>query len=146
VPRFFDPWAVLGENTISPSGPPKASKAPKIDPFDGVDDRVRNVNGKTLGGLGALGGVPLSDDFSVAVRLAWGRRQNAWHMAHGERVPRWQCAGCGEPIGDRLLLDLADGNRVHLDTLACLIRWGERWRDAATCGLVAMGLEPPSEM
>jgi hypothetical protein len=39
-----------------------------------------------------------------------------------------------------------DGNRVHLDDahgLDCVIRYGERWRGAATRALVAMGLRPP---
>ena len=41
-------------------------------------------------------------------------------------------------------LDLIDGCRVH-DAAGhdCLIRWGERWRDAASRALVAMGLPPP---
>jgi hypothetical protein len=78
-----------------------------------------------------------------AARLAWGELLSRWHMQHGERVPRWQCAGCREPIGGRAALDLADGNRVHLNELDCLLRFGKRWRSEAAAGLVAFGLVPP---
>src|SRR5258708_2726269 len=78
-------------------------------------------------------------------RLAWGELQNRWHRLHGERLPEWQCAGCGEPIARPPTLDLADGNRTHLDRLDCLIRYGERWRGAATRALVSIGLQPPTE-
>jgi hypothetical protein len=91
-------------------------------------------------------------------RLAWGELQNRWHMTHGKRVPTALCAGCRRPIGElrdreksdisekRAPLDLIDGNRVH-DAAAhdCLIRYGERWRGAATRALVAMGLSAPAE-
>lgn len=80
-----------------------------------------------------------------AARLAWGELQNRWHRLHGERVPEWQCAGCDEPIGGLPVLDLGDGNRAHLDRLDCLIRYGERWRGAATRALVSIGLQPPTE-
>jgi hypothetical protein len=80
-----------------------------------------------------------------AARLAWGELQNRWHRLHGEQVPEWQCAGCGEPIGGPPALDLADGNRAHLDRLDCVIRYGERWRGAATRELVAISLQPPIE-
>jgi hypothetical protein len=76
--------------------------------------------------------------------LAWGELQNRWHLAHGERVPRHLCAGCRRPIiGAAPTLDLIDGNRVH-DAAEhdCLIRWGERWRAAASRGLIAIGLSP----
>jgi hypothetical protein len=83
------------------------------------------------------------DDRTAADRLAWGELQNRWHMAHGPRVPQHLCAGCRRPIGEAAALDLIDGNRVH-DAAGhdCLIRWGERWRGAATRALVAMGLRP----
>jgi hypothetical protein len=75
-----------------------------------------------------------------AQRLAWGDLQNRWHRLHGENVHRHLCAGCGEPIGGLAALDLADGNRVHIDKLDCLLSFGERWRNEATAALVAMGL------
>jgi hypothetical protein len=78
-----------------------------------------------------------------AERLAWGELEDRWHRLHGVRAPKWQCAGCGEPIGGRAALDLADGNRVHLDKLDCLLAFGERWRHEATDGLRALGLNPP---
>src|SRR5690348_4903669 len=34
-----------------------------------------------------------------AERLAFGDLVVDWHRLHGARVPEWQCAGCGEPIG-----------------------------------------------
>ena len=80
-----------------------------------------------------------------AERLAWGELQNRWHMARGERVSRELCAGCRRPIGNAEALDMIDGNRVHLATLDCLIRRGDRWRRAGTAALVAMGLNPPLE-
>jgi hypothetical protein len=53
--------------------------------------------------------------------LAWDELEERWHKLHGARAPEWQCAGCGEPIGGRAALRLADGNRVHLaDSLDCL--------------------------
>jgi hypothetical protein len=76
-------------------------------------------------------------------RLAWGELQNRWHRLHGEKVPEWQCAGCDEPIGGLPALDLGDGNREHLDRLDCVIRYGARWRGAATRALVYIGLQPP---
>jgi hypothetical protein len=83
-----------------------------------------------------------------AAHLAWGEIENHWHMRHGERVPHWQCAGCREPIGGRVALTLADGNRVHLDgahRLDCLLAFGGRWRAEATAGLQALGLHPPPD-
>jgi hypothetical protein len=79
----------------------------------------------------------------LAVRIAWGEMVNRWHKLYGERHPPWRCAGCGDPIGDMAVLSLSDGCNVHLNTLACLISYGERWRNAATRALIAMGLKPP---
>ena len=79
-----------------------------------------------------------------AARLAWGELECRWHRLFGESIQEWQCAGCGEPIGGLLSLDLQDGNRVHLERLDCLIRYGERWRGAATRALTALGLRPPA--
>jgi hypothetical protein len=76
--------------------------------------------------------------------LAWGEMQSRWHRLHGRRAPAWQCAGCRRPIGGLTALDLADANRVHLDTLYCLLAFGERWRTEADTGLKALGLDPPA--
>ena len=81
---------------------------------------------------------------SEAARLAWGEIENHWHMQHGERLPDWQCAGCGEFIDGIEALTLGDGNRAHLVTLDCLLRYGARWRGSATRALVAMGLRAPA--
>jgi hypothetical protein len=81
-------------------------------------------------------------------RLAWGELEDRWHRLHGARAPGWQCAGCGAPIGGLPSVDLADGNRVHLDGphgLDCLLAFGERWRSVATAGLRALGLDPPAD-
>jgi hypothetical protein len=80
---------------------------------------------------------------SEAAQLAWGELEVRWHCIHGERFPEWQCAGCGEPIGGLPALGLADGTRVHCETLNCLLRYGDRWRRGATEGLSMMGLNPP---
>jgi hypothetical protein len=80
---------------------------------------------------------------SEAAQLAWGELQVRWHRVGGERVPEWQCAGCGESIGCPPTLDLADGTRVHFDTLSCVLLYGDRWRRAATQALCALGLKPP---
>jgi hypothetical protein len=80
-----------------------------------------------------------------AERLAWGELENRWHRLHGERVPRHLCAGCRRPLGDAAALDLADGCRVHLDAFHCLLDYGDRWRDAATRALRAMGLQPAAK-
>ena len=80
-----------------------------------------------------------------AEQIAWGEMLLRWHRMHGGRpVPGWQCAGCGEPIRGLAALDLADGNRVHLDHLDCLLSFGEGWRNKATTGLRALGLAPPA--
>jgi hypothetical protein len=80
-----------------------------------------------------------------AAQLAWGELECRWHRLHGARSPEWQCAGCGARIGGLPALNLADGNRVHLDKLDCLLAFGERWRSDATRALVAVGLRPPAE-
>jgi hypothetical protein len=82
-----------------------------------------------------------------AARLASGELQGRWHRLHGERVPEWQCAGCGGSIGEVEALALGDGNRVHLDDahrFECLIAYGGRWCGAATRALVKLGLKPPA--
>jgi hypothetical protein len=82
-------------------------------------------------------------DWEAAKRLAWGDLENEWHHQHGKRRPSWQCAGCDAPIGGSQALNLPDGNRVHLEPIDCLIRFGKRWRGDASDALVAFGLEPP---
>jgi hypothetical protein len=82
-------------------------------------------------------------NWEAAKRLAWGDLENEWHHQHGKRCPSWQCAGCNAPIGGSQALNLPDGNRVHLEPIDCLIRFGKRWRGAACEALVAFGLEPP---
>jgi hypothetical protein len=77
--------------------------------------------------------------------LAWGELLNEWHRRHGTCIPQWQCAGCDQPIGGLAALDLADGNRVHLDKLDCLLGFGARWRGEAVAGLRALGLDPPAD-
>jgi hypothetical protein len=79
-----------------------------------------------------------------AAGLAWGEMQNRWQRLHGKRFLGAQCAGCSEAIGSGPALDVADGSRVHLDTLDCLIRYGQRWRGDASQALIAMGLPPPA--
>jgi hypothetical protein len=82
---------------------------------------------------------------AAAERLAWSELQNRWHRLHGERAPRHLCASCRRPIGEAPALDVIDGCRVHDDAgHDCLLRWGERWRDAATRAFVAVGLSPPA--
>ena len=78
-----------------------------------------------------------------AARLAWSEIENDWHKQYGQRVPHWRCAGCREPIGGLENLMLGDGYRVHLHKLECLLRFGKRWRNEATAGLRALGLELP---
>jgi hypothetical protein len=82
-----------------------------------------------------------------AAVLAWGEMQTRWHRLNRTPTPEWQCAGCDAPIAGQEALGAGDGNRVHLDDahgLDCVIRYGERWRGAATRALVAMGLQPPA--
>jgi len=82
-------------------------------------------------------------DWDAARRLAWGDLQNEWHRLYGQRWPTWQCAGCDAPIGGLEAVTLPDGNRVHLNPIDCLIRFGRRWRGAADEAFVVLGLEPP---
>jgi hypothetical protein len=77
--------------------------------------------------------------------LAWRELECRWHMAHGEPAAAGVCAGCQQPIGTENVILLIDGNRCH-DRAghACLIRYGDRWRNAATAALIALGLQPPA--
>jgi hypothetical protein len=82
-------------------------------------------------------------DLETAKRLAWGDLQNEWHERYGRRWPARQCAGCGEPLGGLDLIELPDGNRVHLEPIDCLITFGNRWRAEADQALSAFGLQSP---
>jgi hypothetical protein len=84
-------------------------------------------------------------DWLSARRLAWGDLQNEWHTKHGRRWPSWLCAGCERPIGGLDSIDLADGNRVHVEPLDCMIEFGRRWRSDADSALVTFRLERPEE-
>lgn len=78
-----------------------------------------------------------------AAALAWGEIEDRWHRLHGARWPPWQCAGCDQPIGGLPAVTLADGSRVHLGNLSCLLCFGRRWRSAASSALCSLGIEPP---
>jgi hypothetical protein len=80
-----------------------------------------------------------------AEQIACREMQWRWHRLYGWREPEWRCAGCCQQIGGLALLTLGDGNRVHLDRLDCLLRFGERWRSEAAAGLHAIGLDPPAD-
>jgi hypothetical protein len=83
----------------------------------------------------------------LAERLAWGEMEWRWHMAHGAPAVLGVCAGCREPIGNKPLISLIDGNVVHDQRgHACLIRFGEYWRGAARASLIALGLNPPADL
>lgn len=81
--------------------------------------------------------------WSDARWIAWAALQNEWHEEHGTRWPTWQCAGCQKPIGGSPALGLPDGNRVHLNPIDCLIRFGHAWRGAADERFAALGLQLP---
>lgn len=77
--------------------------------------------------------------------IAFNELLDEFRERHGRRWPRWQCAGCDEPIRDFPALTLADEHRIHFDEgRECLIRFGRRWRSNAVAGLRALGLKPPS--
>jgi hypothetical protein len=76
--------------------------------------------------------------------LAWGEMENRWHQLHGERIAPHLCAGCGELIGGLPSLEVGHGNRVHVNDLHCVIRFGGRWRSAATAALRSLGLDAPT--
>jgi hypothetical protein len=82
-------------------------------------------------------------DWNAAQRIAWGDLQNEWHELHGQRWPKWQCAGCKKPIGGVAAIDMADGNRVHFEPIECAINFGRQWRADADAALTALGLKRP---
>jgi hypothetical protein len=66
-------------------------------------------------------------------------------MSRGEPAAGVFCARRQQPIGSEDVILLIGGNRVHdRNGHACLIRYGERWRSAATAALIALGLQPPT--
>jgi hypothetical protein len=75
-----------------------------------------------------------------AERLAWDELEGHWHRLCGERISPRLCAGCLRPIDSTQALDLDDGCRAHL---ACVARYGQRWREAAAIALAGLGLRPP---
>jgi hypothetical protein len=84
---------------------------------------------------------------SEAELLGWRELQCRWHMAHCQPAAAGVCAGCDQPIGNENVIVMLDGNRVHdRNGHACLIRYGQRWRDAATKALIALGLRPPGAL
>ena len=85
-------------------------------------------------------------DREEAERLAFNDLVIEWHRLHGEQVPRDLCAGCRRPLAGAEAIDMIDGSRIHIaDGYDCLIRYGERWRRAATAGLRVLGLDPPQD-
>ena len=123
-------------NSAAVQHPTAASTSDRADPTPTIKWRARQRE--------ALAYWSVHHPAPEAARLAWGEQECRWHWLYGERTPEWQCAGCGEPVGGLPALDLADGARVHVGTLNCVLRYGERWRRAATAALSAMGLEPPA--
>ena len=80
-----------------------------------------------------------------AGRRVWGELQNQWHRLNGSRTPPSICAGCRQVLGGRGVMALLDGAMVHADPdFACLRVYGESWRQAATLGLIGLGLNPPT--
>ena len=79
-----------------------------------------------------------------ALSIAWGEMQYLWRKRHWEPLAAGTCAGCGRPLGSGPVLPLDQGTAVHIATLDCVIAYGDRWRSAATRGLRALGLLPPT--
>jgi hypothetical protein len=82
-------------------------------------------------------------DRRTARWLAWGDLQNEWWRRNGRRWPAWQCAGCQRPIGASAMIELPDGNHVHLEPIDCILTFGRRWRSEADAALTSLGLKPP---
>jgi hypothetical protein len=76
-----------------------------------------------------------------AERLAWEELEHRWHRLFGERTFPELCAGCLQSLDRVQGLALDDGCVVHL---ACVARYGRRWRQAAATALSAIGLQPPA--
>jgi len=76
-----------------------------------------------------------------AERLAWEELEHYWHRLFAERISPELCAGCLQQIDPAQGLALDDGCAVHL---ACVARYGRRWRQAAAAALGVLGLQPPT--
>ena len=82
----------------------------------------------------------------MAERLAFNETVDRWHRLFGARPDPARCAGCGELVSGREVLQLPGGARVHVDSeYVCLIEYGRRWRRSAIEALAALGLIPPEE-
>ena len=146
-----------GENSDSTSAPAKAAKVAKIDT-------------ETLAALASLAEADRqtrksADDPAwwrdwleerAAIRqydggysrfeaehLAWQELECHQHRLCGERVSPELCAGCLQAIDPAQAVGLDDGCVVHL---ACVARYGRRWRKAASAALAALGLKPPDDV
>jgi hypothetical protein len=81
---------------------------------------------------------------SIAIQIVWGEAVNEHHRRHGATPNPDRCAGCGSWLMDEPGMSLPDGARVHVN-LDCMAMYGNEWRRAAADGLVALGINPPSE-
>ncbi len=78
--------------------------------------------------------------------LAIGEALNRWHALHCQKPPRGLCAGCDGPLSGRDTFEPEPGVKVHYDSeLACLAKYGERWRGEAVLGLGNLGIAAPEE-
>ncbi len=79
-----------------------------------------------------------------AAVIAWSEMIDLWHKQFGAREGSGICGGCRRPTERSAVLRMGDGTSVHIATLDCLIAYGERWRNASSQALVAMGVTPPA--
>jgi hypothetical protein len=81
-----------------------------------------------------------------AMRSVWAEAECIWHCRHGAPPDPNRCAGCGEWMLDGPGMRFNDGAVIHFgnpDRLDCLILYGQKWREAASAGLIALGLKRP---
>jgi hypothetical protein len=149
--KFAD---AVGENSVWPSAPAKGPKTLKIGGRDfsrlgalaGGKAQIRNFADDPAWWRELLEERAAIREFDgghrrvEAERLAWEDLEYQRHRLCGERVPSELCAGCLQAVDSTQALTLDDGCRVHL---ACVARYGRRWREAATAALSALGLRPP---
>jgi hypothetical protein len=146
----------FGENRVLPSAPAKAAKPAKdrggnfstLAALAGVDPQTRNFTDDTAWWRDLFEERAAIRQFdggysrAEAERLAWEDLEYCRHRFSGERIAPDLCAGCLQPVDPAPALTLDDGCRVHL---ACVARYGRRWREAASAALAALGLtRPPS--